>query len=340
MVHPARRPLVWGKIKKEKQKGRFLKAGFFVLLLIVGANLFIRGPAVLKELNRPFDKLPDDKTRTVELDLSFRTNLLLFTYSEHWGLTDIAIASYEPDDGRFSVLLFNLELEKNKLLRRKAQKIFREKGVGGLQRFVGSSLGVTIDRYGAFAGEDLNFTPQQFLQIKRELERPTVFFKIFSTKQKLNNLVKINAATTDLWKLFWKTRSAKFEENDIIFLKVTGEESLQSEETTYQVSGLFLDRKIFDEGAALTIRNSSGKAGAGAVLERYLTNLGATVVAVESSEEIESRTLLVVRSSKPKVQGRLSSIISFDKKKVKEEVFSGDMLIILGEDALGELTLP
>jgi hypothetical protein len=339
-MRATRKPPIWEKAKKEKRRGRLIKIGLLFLLLIIAVNLLIRGPAIFKELRRPFDKLQNDNIRSVDIDFSFRANVLIITYSEHWGLTDIAIISYEPGDKRQSALLFNLEGEANKPLRRAAQKIFREEGIGGLQRFISNSLGVPIDRYGAFAGEDLTFSTKQLLEVKKELESPAVFLKIFPTKQKLSKVLKTNVTSGDFWNIFWKARGAKFEEKDAIYLKESKEGNLQSGEVTSQTNNLFLDRKVLEEGAALTIRNSSGKGGLGSTLEHYLTNLGATVVAVEAGEETQVKTLLVVRNSKPEVEKRLQSIINFKEKEAKAEEFSGDILIILGEDAMQELTLP
>jgi hypothetical protein len=338
MVHPVRKPPIWEKTKKEKRKNRLLKFFFLIILLIVAANLLVRGSALIKELNRPFARSPGDNKKIAELNFSYRTNLLLVNYEEDYWLNDIAIVSYEPGDRRLSVLLF--DLTKNKSLQKSARSAFRKQGIDGLQRFVGNSLGVTIDRYLALKSDNPAFNPEDFLQVKKQLESPFIFFKVFSLKQQMSPLLQTNSTSSDLLKILWRIRSANFEEKDIMHLPKLGEEGLAGEKTISLVSNLFLDRKVLDEGASFTIRNSSGKKGLGNTLEQYLTNLGATVVTVESSEETKSETLLFVRNSKPVAEKRLLSIITFKKKGEEGEKFSGDMLVVLGADSTSELTLP
>ena len=95
-----------------------------------------------------------------------------------------------------------------------------------------------------------------------------------------------------------KLRGANLEEKDIYSLSEISSDDLQSEAVEDFVSSLFFDKKILDEGAAVTIRNSSGEPGLGNKLAAYLNNLGASVVLIESGEERIGETTFYVKNSK------------------------------------------
>ena len=116
--------------------------------------------------------------------------------------------------------------------------------------------------------------------------------------------------------------------------------SLQSEELATLVNNSFFDKNIVEESASITIRNSSGVSGAAGYLAAILTTLGASVIEIETGEQTQERSLLIVKNSKPKLEKRLSSLVKLDKKSKSEEDFAGDVLIDLGKNAAGELTLP
>ncbi|HEX7455901.1 MAG TPA: hypothetical protein VF303_00320 [Candidatus Nanoarchaeia archaeon] len=333
---PARVP-IWEKTKIEKRRGRLVKLAIFIVAALILTNLVIKLPGIYRDLNNPFPRFPDEKQKTSELDTSFRTNYLLISYEGNW-LQDAAIASYEPEDGRLTLLLFNLPEDKK--LRLAANKIFRGGGVEELAQYFGVSLGIVFDRYLAFESEDTYFTAEKALDTHKQLKSTSVVFKIFGLKQELDNVLKTNMSLSELLGLGWELRSTEFEEGDIVSLSSAGSTNLQSEEVASLVNSLFFDRRVIDEAAAVTIRNSSGVAGAGNTLAGILTNLGATVVVVETDGEVSEETLLVVRNKKPTVVKRMSYIFEFKRTASKGEEFSGDILIDLGKEAAGDLTLP
>ncbi len=335
-IKPVRIP-IWERRRKEKRRNRLIRLVILVLVTLVLVNLVLKLPSIYRNLNSPFPRLPNGEKQVSELDTSFRTNYLLISYKENW-LQDVAIASYEPVDKRLTLLL--LELPKNKKLRLSTNKSFKGGEINALSQQISSQLGVVLDRYLAFENAGLNFTAQGLLDTYKQLKSVGFFFRIFSVKNDMNKALKTNFATGELISMFWKVRSAKFEEKDAISLAALGVSNLQSEEAGELIKNLFFDRDIIDEGANISIRNSSGVLGLGSTLASYLENLGASVVVVEAGEEVSQENFLIVRNKKPRVEKRISSAFSFKKEAAGEEEFSGDILIILGKKAAGELTLP
>lgn len=337
-MKPARKLPIWEQTKKEKRKSRLTRLVFLLIFFVILINLAIRLPALYRELSHPFERFPGEREKLVDLDTAFRTNLLFASYKKDGRIVDLAIASYEPVDKRLTALFFSLP--ENAQLRVAASAAFEKEGVVGLQRFVSTQIAVPLDRYLAFESSNLTFTTENMLLSYKEIKSAGLFFKALSFKRSLNKTLKTNLTSPEILNLIWRIRGAKFEEKDMLYLNKIGSGDLASKETTGELSNLFVDRKISDEGAAVTVRNSSGKAGLGTVLANYLGNLGVTIVAVETGEESSQKNFLIEKNSKPQLEKRLASIISFEKKKAEKEDFSGNVLIIVGEEATGMLTLP
>jgi hypothetical protein len=335
-IKPARTP-IWEKRKIDKRRNRLIRLILLFVIALVLVNLILKLPGIYQSLNSPFPRFPNDEGTTSELDTSFRTNYLLVSYKGSW-LQDAAIASYEPVDKRLTLLL--LELPKSKKLRLSTNKSFGSGGIDALSRQMSNQLGVILDRYLAFETAGVNFTAQDSLDAYKQLKSIGFFFNIFSIKNNMNKILKTNLTTGELINMLWKVRGAKFEEKDVASPTTLGVSNLQSEGAAEILKSLFFDRSIIDEGASVSIRNSSGVAGLGSRLAFYLDNLGASVVVVETGEEVTQDNFLAVRNEKLRTEKRIGSVFTYEKKDAIEEEFSGDILIILGEGSAEELTLP
>ena len=165
-------------------------------------------------------------------------------------------------------------------------------------------------------------------------------FKILSFGGTAAEDLKTNFSSRELLSLFWKLRGSELDEKDIISISDLRVDSLQSEELATLVNNSFFDKDIVEESASVSIRNSSGVSGAAGYLTGIITTLGASVIEIETGEQTQERSFLIVKNSKPKLEKRLSSLVKLDKKSKSEEDFAGDVLIDLGKNAAGELTLP
>lgn len=337
VVKPTKLP-IWERTKKEKRRERLIKFIVGAILLVIIVNLVIKLPGIYRELNTPFPRLQGDIDRKEELDTSFRTNILLISHEDK-RVVDLAIVSYEPVDKRLTALLFNLPEFKN--MRLTINKAFRNSGEAGLQNLLSVSLAVPIDRYLAFEDPDLTFMAEDLENAAKEIKSAGAIFQAFSAKRNLNNILRTNFTTSELLKIGWMLRDTRYEEKDNFQLSEKDVKDLRTEEIGSLINNLLFDRKILDEGASMSIVNSSESAGVGSVLASYIRNLGGSVIDVESGDEIESDSSIVVKNEKSEITKRLKSIIGFKKKKATEkEEFSGDLLFIIGKDAADELTFP
>ena len=336
VVIPAKIP-IWEKSKREKRKNRLVRLLILLISVVVLINLAIKLPGIYKQLNNPLPSFSGKDEKTQTLDTSFRMNLLLISYESN-RLVDAAVASFEPSDKKITLLLFDLPNNKN--IRLLTNRAFREDGVGAVSRYVGLNLGVILDRYLAFDDEDTYFTGQNTLSIYKQIKSLSAPFKILSFGGTAAEDLKTNFSSRELLSLFWKLRGSELDEKDIISISDLRVDSLQSEELATLVNNSFFDKDIVEESASVSIRNSSGVSGAAGYLTGIITTLGASVIEIETGEQTQERSFLIVKNSKPKLEKRLSSLVKLDKKSKSEEDFAGDVLIDLGKNAVGELTLP
>lgn len=333
---PAKEPL-WEKTKREKKRGRIIRLLLLLTVLFIAINLAVKLPGIYRNLNRPFERFAGENAQTGPLDFSFRTNFLTISF-EKTRLVDVALASYEPTDKKLTVLLF--ELPKNKDLRLPANKVFRNGGVESLEKYISINLGAIIDRYIALEDPEVHFTPENFAGFQDHLKDVTTFFKVLSAKSYLNKTLKTNLTSREMVTIFWKLRGAGIDQNDALSLKNLGTTNLQQEILVEVASNFFLDREVIKEAPSVTIRNSSGVWSLGANLAKYLTNLGTTLVSIETSDEEIPESTLVIRNKKKQIETRIVDLIELKKRKIKEDDrFSGDLLIILGKDASEKLSV-
>ncbi len=334
-VKPVKSP-IWERTKNEKKKGRRIKFFIGVVLTIIIINFAFKLPGLYTEVNTPFPELERDTDKITKLDTSFRTNILLISHEKD-RVIDLTVVSYEPVDKRLSAILFNLSDYKN--IRRLTNEAFRNGGEAALQRHLMVSLGIPIDRYLAFEDPGLKFTRNVIDKSVREIKSNILFFRILSIKRSFNSILKTNFSSGELIRLGWTLRSAKFEEKDSVPLTDQNIKDLRVESVSDLTSNLFIDRKILDEGASVTIINASSTPGLGSTLAIFITNLGGTVVTVESAESTQEKSTLEAKNKRGEILTRLKSIITLEEKKVGDK-FSGDLRIVIGEDGAEELTLP
>jgi len=328
---------MWEKSKREKRKSRLIRLIILSVVAIVLISLANKLPVIYREFNNPFPRFAEENKKTQSLNTSFRTNYLLLSYEAN-RLVDAAVASLEPLDKKVSLLLFDLPNNKN--IRLSTNKVFREGGIEGLDQHVSVSLGIILDRYVAFENDAVRFTSPNIQDTHEQFKSTSVFLRAFSIRRNLDDNLKTNFSTAELFSLFWKIRSSELDEKNIILVTDINVKDLADEKLSELVNNFFFDRDILEEAATVSIRNSSGVVGVGSALASILANLGAVVVEVDTGEDISEESLLIIRNKKPKIEERISNLLKFDKKGGNEDDFAGDILINLGKNATDELTLP
>lgn len=96
------------------------------------------------------------------------------------------------------------------------------------------------------------------------------------------------------------------------------------------VSNFFKDPTISNEKVSIQITNSTETAGLGNKLAKMISDLGGSVVLVNSSSE-KSQKSKIVAQEKSETVNRLSKILGIPYEKGKASALS-DVIIILGED--------
>ena len=326
---------LWEKTKREKRQSRLLRTVLWLLFLFLVVNLGIKAVGIFKSLSEPLSPYPGDSAKKTVLDLSFRTNILVFSYRPQQYLVDAAIVSFEPKDKIITSL--QLDLPKNPNLSKIIQPVFKEGSVGALKKYLGVSLGVGLYRYVAIEeASDGAITHAKISSLKEKLANPVSLFSILFNQSALKSYFKTNITNAEGWSFFWRLRDAEYDESSSYLVKGY---DLLSEDNASDLKNFFLDRKVVNEGSSISILNASGQPGLAQTFARYLENLGVSVVSLESSEKEEKASFILVNRDKPDTEKRLSQILDLGKKAEKDTSFVGDILVILGTDAIDKLTL-
>lgn len=110
--------------------------------------------------------------------------------------------------------------------------------------------------------------------------------------------------------------------------------SLNSDSSTRDqiASSLFADTGISDEKKRIEVVNASDVAGLGNRLANDLSNLGANVILVSTSEQSEDKSKIIYLGEKSYTVSKLSEILGFVTENKSEDNFA-DVTIILGKDS-------
>lgn len=95
----------------------------------------------------------------------------------------------------------------------------------------------------------------------------------------------------------------------------------------------FLDHELVDENKTISIVNAAGQPGLAGRTERILNSLGANVVSVTTSPDIEDSSRIEYAGDVSYTLSRIQRFAKFPLKNVEEERLS-DILIVLGEDSI------
>ena len=98
-----------------------------------------------------------------------------------------------------------------------------------------------------------------------------------------------------------------------------------------KVAGYISDPSVSKENATVSVVNGSGMPGLGNRLARYVSNLGATVVSVTSSEKPLGKSTIVYIDKDSYTFRRLSQLLQFQNEAMKKPSLS-DIVITIGED--------
>lgn len=95
-------------------------------------------------------------------------------------------------------------------------------------------------------------------------------------------------------------------------------------------SSLFIDPEISDEKQSIQVTNSTSVGGLGNKVAKYITNLGGSVVLVNTSQNDEKKSKIFYKTDSYTVK-KLSKILEVSTEKREDNSIS-DITIIIGED--------
>lgn len=103
-----------------------------------------------------------------------------------------------------------------------------------------------------------------------------------------------------------------------------------SSDTDLSFPGFFTDSTIDDENRTISIVNASGVSGLGTRLERLITNTGATVVSVTTSQASKHTSSIAYIEDSYTLK-KFTTLLGFTSEKKTEQGIA-DILITIGED--------
>ncbi len=98
------------------------------------------------------------------------------------------------------------------------------------------------------------------------------------------------------------------------------------------ISELFTDATISQENISIEIINGSGVAGIGTRLERILNNMGANVVSVSTSRDIDPDTYIAYYGNESYTLHKLMQIFQMPSEKLTQKSIA-DIVITIGRDS-------
>ena len=328
---PARTPS-WKSQKVTDKKNNLFRWVFLVITALILINLTTKVPRLVKFFTEPFGSLPYGGNENTVLDTTYRTNFLFVSYLSGQIVFDAALVSYEPKDK--NIILIDFDLPNNPDIRKKTNSAFRNVGVGEVQKYFSLGLFVPIDRY--IAVEKVDFSDEYIKNVKKSLQVPVVFSKIFSIDEVFGPGLKSNMSSKEFLDLIFKLKGSN--SKNFVYIKISAK-NLPDNDISTLLQNQLIDNRILEEGATVTIRNASAKSGLASVLAAYVTSLGASVVAVENANEPVEKSSVIIKNEKNSLTSRIETVFHYEKKAREKVDFSGDILILVGKDAIDELTL-
>lgn len=322
------------KTKNAKKLTRFLILAVLAFLVLF---VIIKIPGFYQKISQPFKNIPNNITQNNNIDLKYRTNILLLsTVNEN--LTDVALASLSPTDKKLFLLKLDkamrVESEKGNytLADLYSRKTENQKTLDFLIAQISKELGYPVDGY--FLVTEKNWISKQNLEkISADLYSFSFFLNLAKNKSYLDRNLYTNLSLKEFYQTTSAVKKLKPERINFIDLsKNLNQEGYLDEELFRSRFGVILEDPIIaNEDLTISIVNSSGVEGTGLVLKKIITNLGGNVINLSSGQK-QDNTTLVTTEKGSKTADRIKSILKTEIKDSKKKGNNSDIFITIGED--------
>lgn len=155
-----------------------------------------------------------------------------------------------------------------------------------------------------------------------DVDPKSIFFKLILK----SGSVKKDLTVVDLFRL-------GFYSNGISSEKVRRESLTFSEakEDKEIISVIFVDPVIIDEKVSIQITNSTQISGLGNKVAKYITNMGGSIVLVNTSQNTENESKIIYGEESYTVD-KLSKELGIAKEKDENRISISEILVIIGKD--------
>lgn len=327
--------------KNERRKRQTVLIFRLILVFTVGLvllNLAFRLPAIYTKFAKPFQNLQSEFYRDVRIDFSNRTNLLLIGTANQ-ELKELALASIEP--GRKKIILLSLAPETLVFGKEQPKKlsdlvVFKQNNPENIEQLAAATLeilGYFSDGYILLSDSSAWISKKNLNQfVENSTFSPNFIFNLTKNKKYLDEHLFTNLTIGEFYTLNTQIKKIPPERFDFVdtreFLNKQG--FIESQKLLNEVSVKLNDSKVAEGNYAVEIINSSGVGGLGSVIKNLVSNLGANVVSVSSTPNLQTESKILVKEKNNHLAKRLETVLKTKMQVGKTD--SLDVRIILGED--------
>ena len=328
------------KAQKRKHFTLFVfKAVLGFVIAIVLLNLAVRLPALYTKVAKPFNSIQSQFYSVDGLNFGKRTNLLLVTVREN-SLKELALASLEP--GNKKVVVLRLPTETSIFGKEGAKKLTE------LPVYQKNNL-QNIDQLSAGVLETLNYIPDGYIVVQDSPDwlntqslnsivtetsfTPSFFLHLGGYKDFLDKHLWTNLTVAEFYQLTSAVKRIPPERFELIDTQKYQDQAgfIDSQSLLSEVGVRLNDKAVVDENLAVEVVNGSGMDGLGLVFKNVVNNLGANVVAVNSTDFVQEKSTVLSKSKSNPLAERLANLFGV-KVKGEADIGSVDVKITLGKD--------
>lgn len=189
-----------------------------------------------------------------------------------------------------------------------------------------------IDTKGKNMSRILNIPINNYMHLNSEIHRDNIKTELFKYLMSFN-LKNTSLNRVDMFRLWLYSNSVPV--NSIYQQEMSAKDSV-SQIKDYGVYSYFIDQKIAEEKIPIEIINGTNISGLGNRLANALSNIGANIIMVSTSEQEEQDSRIEYVDKESYTVKKISQVLSF-KQVLSSKKKLGEITIIIGKDSLDKL---
>lgn len=303
-------------------------AAFFLI------NIFLRLPHWLVSVERPFAAEPASFANSQKLNLKNRSSLLLVRQNSNQ-VREVTIVSFDPVGKQIAFIsvptgaTFSAGVSGKTTFAQLLRANF-DQGYWQLATLIGTPL----QGYLVFK-DSPDFSQENLTAARKDLFSLSFFASILERKSWLDDHLVTNLTVGEMIAAARSWKGVNSENTSFVDLdKSVGPDGFDPEALADETKFLFVDSQIADETASVKITNGTGVFGFGSDFKQLISNSGARVLSVDTSDS--GKTRVIVHGDKKILASTVAKFlnVSVEKGSSGEEE---DVEIILGKDLAAKL---